>query len=228
MSDKAEKNEAMKLPTCVGFIMDGNRRWAKDRGLSTEEGHRAGVEVFRQMVRNVREAHIPHAVFYAFSAENWQRAPDEVQSLLGIFMEILQQRQEVRVRIIGERRKFSKALQGAIEKVERETFYIDGTIIWIALSYGGRQEILAAVNQVVARGVAVKEEDFSRYLWSAGMPDPDLIIRTGGEKRLSNFLPWQSIYSELIFTDTYWPAFTTEEFTSMLNEYTNRHRRHGK
>lgn len=155
------------------------------------------------MVRDVCEAHIPHAVFYAFSTENWQRLSEEIQVLMEIFMETLKHPQGVRVQVIGERKRFSKELKVAIEKVEKETADIKSTTIWIALSYGGRQEILTAVNRAIVGGKAIMVADFSKYLWSASMPDPDLIIRTGGEMRLSNFLPWQSVYSELAYVYSY-------------------------
>jgi undecaprenyl diphosphate synthase len=227
MNTEIDAGVRKNVVTCIGFIMDGNRRWAKQQGLSTEEGHRAGVEVFERVVRDVHEAHIPHAVFYAFSTENWRRAPEEVQSLMIIFMEVLQQRQGVRVQVIGDRSRFSQSLQQAIKKAEEDTQGIQETTIWIALSYGGRAEIIAAVNAVSKSGHIVTEAEFENYLWSKEMPDPDLIIRTGGEQRLSNFLPWQSVYSELMFTDTYWPAFTKTEFLRMLDEYEKRQRRHG-
>lgn len=208
--------------------MDGNRRWAKEQGLSTIEGHRAGAEVFEQVVRDVREANIPHAVFYAFSTENWQRTPEEVQGLMGLFLEILKERRGVRVRVIGDQAKFSSELQSAIAQAERETAGKTGTTVWVALSYGGRAEIVTAVNKAVEKGESMTEETFTKFLYTAEMPDPDLVIRTGGEQRLSNFLPWQSVYSELFFTNTYWPAFTNEEFTSILAEYETRQRRRGR
>lgn len=228
MNKSTKQTSEQVLPTCVGFIMDGNRRWAREQRLSIEAGHRAGAEVFARMVHDVREAHIPHAVFYAFSTENWQRAPEEVQTLMKIFMEMLVKRQGVRVRVIGDRTKFARELQTAIAQVECDTVEEQGTTIWVALSYGGRAEIVEAVNQAVRKGKMVTEEEFSLLLQSAEMPDPDLIIRTGGEMRLSNFLPWQSVYSELMFTPTYWPAFTKEEFLRMLEEYGKRQRRYGK
>lgn len=228
MKNVKVKNNLKHLPTCVGFIMDGNRRWAREQGFSTEEGHRAGAQVFERVVQDVRDAHISHAVFYAFSTENWQRAPKEVQALMGIFMETLQHRKGVRVRVIGERDRFSEELCQAIEKVERETVGVPGTTIWVALSYGGRQEIVTAVNRAIANGQIITEEEFAKLLYTNDMPDPDLIIRTGGEQRLSNFLSWQSVYSELIFTDTLWPAFTKDEFFRMLAVYEKRQRRHGK
>jgi undecaprenyl diphosphate synthase len=221
------KNKTMK-PTCVGFIMDGNRRWATDQGLPTLSGHLAGAEVFVETVKMVHELAIPHAVFYAFSTENWKRSPEEVEYLMGLFGDMLKRVESVVVRIIGDRTRFSPELQANMAALEeRSNEYHGGTTIWIALSYGGRAEIVAAVNKAITAGQSVDETSFGELLWTAGMPDPDLIIRTGGEQRLSNFLPWQSVYSELMFTTTYWPAFTKEEFTRMLAQYGERQRRFG-
>jgi len=227
MSNVKDTDEVKQLPTCVGFIMDGNRRWATEQGLDAVAGHRAGAEVFERMVRDVCEANIPHAVFYVFSTENWQRSEFEVTALMMLFTEMLQKDSTVRVRVIGDVSRFPNDLQEAIKAVEEKTKELSITI-WLALSYGGRQEILSAVNKAIAEGKTVTEKDFTKLLYTDEMPDPDLIIRTGGEQRLSNFLPWQSTYSELIFTSTYWPAFTKAEFLRMLEEYAKRQRRHGK
>ncbi len=216
------------LLTCVGFIMDGNRRWAKEQGIDTAEGHWEGARTFERVVSWVREEQISHAVFYAFSTENWNRTPAEVQVLMSIFLETLQKRENVRVRVIGDRTRFSKELQEAIRETENATSAISGTTIWIAMSYGGRAEIIDGINKVIEQRQTVTEDSFGDYLWSAEMPDPDLIIRTGGDMRLSNFLPWQSVYSELFFTHTFWPAFTKEEFMRILQEYEKRQRRYGR
>ena len=221
-----ELNE--KRPTCVGFIMDGNRRWAKEQGLSTLEGHLAGKDKFFQTIKLIADLKIPHAVFYAFSTENWQRSETEVTQLLALFFEALKATESVRIRIIGRKTDFSPELQTAMENLEEKSNHYTTPTIWIALSYGGRAEIVTAVNEAVSLGNPVTEESFSQLLSTAAMPDPDLIIRTGGELRLSNFLPWQSVYSELFFTNTYWPAFTKEEFTRILAEYGDRQRRRGK
>jgi len=217
-----------KLPICVGFIMDGNRRWATEQGLPTLDGHLAGKDTFFSTIRTVAELQIPHAVFYAFSTENWQRSETEVTYLLNLFTEALKSIEAVRLRIIGRRSDFSHELQIAMTELEEKSNQYTQTTIWIALSYGGRAEILSAVNQAVLLGNSVSEETFNQLLYTAEMPDPDLIIRTGGEFRLSNFLPWQSVYSELFFTDTYWPAFTKAEFTRILAQYGDRQRRRGK
>jgi undecaprenyl diphosphate synthase len=216
-------------PQCVGFIMDGNRRWATDQGLATLEGHTAGVQVFFETLTWLAECAIPHAVYYAFSSENWRRSSEEVSYLLQLFETSLAEVRSVVVHFIGDRSDFSESLQTQMHALEAKSqVYIGAPTVWIALSYGGRAELVAAANQAVANGVPVDESSFGSLLWSAGMPDPDLIIRTGGAMRLSNFLPWQSVYSELMFTETYWPAFTKEEFTRMLAQYGERTRRFGQ
>lgn len=222
------------IPKCVGFIMDGNRRFASKQAKETFEGHKAGEEVFYESVKWVKEAKIETAVYYAFSTENWKRSTEEVSYLMKLFELFIEKilsetnQAKVRVKVIGRRKDFSEKLQGLINDLETESAQYKELTVWVALSYGGRAEILEAVNKAVEKGEEVTEESFARLLWSSPMPDPDLIIRTGGEQRLSNFLPWQSVYSELFFTDTYWPAFTKEEFTRILCAYADRERRQGK
>ncbi len=219
---------------CAGFIMDGNRRFARERGLETLEGHRLGMEVFQDSISWVKEFKIPHAVYYAFSTENWSRDEKEVgylMELCGSLVAEMTERAEknqVRCRLIGRRGDFSEDLQKQMAILEQKTASYTETTIWIALSYGGRAEIVSAVNEAIERGERVDEESFKNLLWSAEMPDPDLIIRTGGEQRLSNFMTWGSVYSELFFTPTYWPAFTKEEFARIVEAYGKRTRRKGK
>lgn len=222
-------------PQCVGFIMDGNRRFAEKQGIATLLGHVAGKEKLFEVVEWVKEAKIPHAVFYAFSTENWRRTPQEVQALMELFASVIGELRTradsdfVRVKILGRKEDFAPELQVEMEKLEAESAQREyNTTIWVALSYGGRAEIVAAVNEAIKNNSLVTEESFPQLMWSAGMPNPDIIIRTGGDKRLSNFLTWQSVYSELFFSDTYWPAFTKEEFTRILNDYEIRERRNGK
>lgn len=219
---------------CVGFIMDGNRRWATERGLPLMEGHQAGYRTFQNIVRSLATHHIPHGVFYAFSTENWNRTEHEVSYLLTLFEHMItdllhkeMHELKIQVRFIGDRSRFSSRLQTLMEEAETRSAGQGETTVWIALSYGGRAEIVAATNSAIANGTPVTEETFGTLLSTYGMPDPDLIIRTSGEQRLSNFLPWQSVYSELIFTKTYWPDFGEEEFQRMLEEYENRTRRKG-
>ncbi|HEY0964356.1 MAG TPA: polyprenyl diphosphate synthase [Candidatus Paceibacterota bacterium] len=221
-------------PVCLGFIMDGNRRWAKEQGLTTAEGHTRGMEVFLDCVRFVRDAGIPHAVFYAFSTENWNRSPEEVSHLMNIFLSLIikmkqtAEEERVRVRFIGARKDFSPELQKEMNELEHISLAYGATTVWVALSYGGRAEIVAAVNEAVARGAAVDEQTFESLLWTAELPDPDMIVRTSGEKRLSNFLTWKSTYSELHFIEKHWPALTKADFEDILLQYAKRDRRKGK
>jgi undecaprenyl diphosphate synthase len=222
------------VPQCIGFIMDGNRRWAKDQGQETIFGHQAGEEKFYEVAQWIKDAHIPHAVFYAFSTENWFRDKLEVAYLEALFLAFTHRMLaevhdwQVRINVFGDLTGFSDELKTAIADLMHESARYETTTLWMALSYGGRQEIVAAVNAAIAIGKPVDETTLAGYLATAGMPDPDLIIRTGGDMRLSNFLPWQTVYSELMFTPTYWPAFTKEEFTSMLTQYGDRKRRFGR
>lgn len=225
--------EKETLPQCVGLIMDGNRRFAKERGEATLLGHQAGEAKFYEVAQWVKDAGIPHAVFYAFSTENWFREKFEVDYLQELFLSFTRRmiiespRWQVRVRVFGHLTSFSNELQAAIADLESVSAKYTTTTIWVALSYGGRMEIIQAANQAIVMGIPIDEMSFKKLLFTSEMPDPDLIVRTGGEKRLSNFLPWQSVYSELFFTDTYWPAFTNEEFTRILAQYGERQRRHG-
>jgi len=228
-------NNMNKLPNCVGFIMDGNRRWATNQGLETLYGHQVGLlEKFSEVIRWVNDLNIENAVFYAFSTENWNRKENEVNYLMDLFRQQLAQmstktiEEKIRFRFIGRTTDFDQDIQDAMRELEEKTSQFTKTTVWVALSYGGRVEIVEAVNKAIEIGAVVNEESFSNLLWTAGMPDPDIIIRTGGEQRLSNFLPWQTVYSELFFVPTYWPAFTKEEFTRILSAYAERERRIGK
>ncbi len=222
------------VPKCLGFIMDGNRRFAKEQGLDPLIGHVAGKDKLIEVMGWSKEVGVKHLVVYAFSTENWQRSEAEVSSLMGLFGQGIKDleakaERDFAVRFIGRREDFSAELQAEMEHLEESTALGEPAYtLWIALSYGGRAEIVAAANAAIAKGEVVTEETFAKLLWSSGMPDPDLIVRTGGEVRLSNFLPWQSVYSELYFTPTYWPAFTKDEFMSILETYATRDRRKGK
>ena len=224
----------MEAPACVGIIMDGNRRWARAKGLPTLEGHSIGFAKAKEIVRHAFMRGVGTVVVYAFSTENWNRAPEEVSYLMRLFANALTKefsdiiQEGVRIRFLGDLSRLPNELRTASENIEKESAKGNKTL-GIALSYGGRAEITTAVNTLLTAGKQkVSEEDISAALWSAGMPDPDLIIRTSGEKRLSNFLPWQSVYSELFFSDTLWPEFTTEELDTILSEFAERERRHGK
>lgn len=222
-------------PQCVGFIMDGNRRWAKGKGLPSLEGHRQGYGALENMIEVVYKERIPHMIVYAFSTENWKRAEEEVGYLMNLLSEALREftkthsekGKKINIRIVGQRERLPQTLQNEIVSTEKANGNDPDLTLWIALSYGGRAEIVAATNHAIMEGVAVDEKTFEKFLWTEGMPDPDLIIRTSGEVRLSNFLLWQSAYSELFFTETMWPDFGETEFKSILEEYGKRKRRHG-
>ncbi len=227
MSDK--KN----VPTCIGIILDGNRRWAKEQGLSAFEGHRRGMDNLESIGRAARDMGVRHMIVYAFSTENWNRSKDEVSYLMKIFESMAQEGlakftdEGIAVRFIGQRGRFSPTLQSAMSKAEAKNPADPLLTVWVCISYGGRAEIVEAAQKAAREG-EITEETVSGNLWTSGMPDPDLIIRTGGEQRISNFLPWQSVYSELFFLKTYWPAFTTEDLKKVLDEYATRERRMGK
>jgi undecaprenyl diphosphate synthase len=185
------------------------------------------------VVRFVRDEEIPHAVFYAFSTENWKRTEEEVGYLLALFSSLLVRMSEelteqgVRVRMVGRHEDFSVELQARMSELEEKSAGYTGTTIWIALSYGGRAEIVEAVNEAVKTGVKVDEATFEKLLWTADMPDPDMVVRTSGEQRLSNFLTWKSVYSELYFIPRHWPALTKADLQDILLQYAKRQRRQG-
>lgn len=228
------KNNTFKTKiNCVGFIMDGNRRFAFENNQTELWGHTLGKEKFLEVIEWIKEENIPHAVFYAFSTENWKRDKIEIEHLMFLFRELLTQikkegqTRKFNIKIVGRREDLPVDIQEQIIDLENTTQESNITI-WIALSYGGRAEILSAIKGLVNFAEEITEENFTKFLWTAGMPDPDIIIRTSGENRLSNFLPWQSVYSELFFIKTHWPAFTKAEFTVILEEYANRERRIGR
>lgn len=227
--------DARDIPRHIGIIMDGNRRWAKVQGLPTLEGHRAGYEKLKDVLDWCKEYGIPHLTVYAFSTENWRRAEEEVTYLMDLFRAVMRdqlanaEREKIRLRFPGERKKFPEDIQRSMNEAETKTGGYSERTFSVALSYGGRAEILDAVRRVSSEQLAgITEEEFGAMLWSGGVPDPDMIIRTSGEHRLSGFLTWGSVYSELFFTDTHWPAFTKEEFVRMLERYGERERRFGK
>lgn len=222
-------------PHSIGLILDGNRRWAKERGLASLAGHRVGLEKIKEVVEWAEDAGIQEIIVYAFSSENWEREKTEVEYLMelavhafGAWANDIVER-GIQVRFIGERNRLPLSVLQTMESLEERTKDATGTTLIFAMSYGGRSEILSAINTLLCEGKrSATEEDVSRALWTAGLSDPELIIRTGGEKRLSNFLPWQSVYSELFFTDTKWPDFSKEEFKNILAEFSTRERRHGR
>jgi len=224
------------IPKSIGVILDGNRRWAKERGLPSLQGHLAGFEKVQELVRWSKDLGINTVYIYAFSTENWKRTQEEVGYLMELFGqafsgsfidEIIEN--DGRVVFLGDRSLIPPELVQEMERAEARTREGKGGTLAVCLSYGGRAEIMAATNRLIREGKEITSEaEFANELWSTGLPDPDLIIRTSGEQRLSGFLTWQSVYSELFFTDTKWPAFTKEEFLSIIEEFGNRERRRGK
>ena len=227
-----------KLPRHVAIIMDGNGRWARNRALPRIEGHIAGIESVRDVVTMTRDLQIPYLTLYAFSKENWTRPKKEVEallSLLGVYLEKelpLMMENDVRFNAIGAISDLPGHLQQQLGGVMEKTGKNGSLFLSIALSYSGRQEILRAAGLIAeetARGETARmdEERFSTYLYTAGMPDPDLLIRTSGEMRLSNFLLWQMAYTEIYVTETLWPDFRREAYQKALRDFTVRKRRFG-
>jgi undecaprenyl diphosphate synthase len=225
-----------ELPRSVAIILDGNSRWAAARGLSTAEGHRAGTRALRRTVEAAIDLGIDSLTVYAFSTENWLRPTDEVEDLMEIFGETIERElpdlaaQGVRTRFIGRRDRAPAWLQQAMAILEEETARNERLQLWIAFDYGGRAEIVEAVKRVLTNGAdpaRLDEETFAGYLYAPELPDPDLIIRTSGERRISNFLLWQLAYAELIFVETLWPDFGEEHLREALDAYAGRRRRFG-
>jgi undecaprenyl diphosphate synthase len=213
----------------VAIIMDGNARWAAERGLPTLAGHRAGVDALKQTVKDAVKLGIEELTVYAFSTENWTRPSDEVSGLMAIFAERIESEtpeldeEGVRIRYVGRREGIADDLLRRMEWSEAETAANTRLKLFVAFNYGGRAEIMDAAERYAGGG----EEEFSKLLYASDMNDPELLIRTSGEHRLSNFLLWQSAYSELVFTDTLWPDFDEAVLASALDEYAARERRFG-
>lgn len=230
----------LRIPRHLGVIMDGNGRWARARGKPRTEGHIAGVKALRRMVELCIRYGVEHLTVFSFSSENWTRPRDEVNFIFGLLRRFVASdleklvRNNVRVRIIGTRQGLDESLQRLIAEVEAKTATNTGLQLVVAFNYGGKAEITEAVREI-ARGVAagtIRPEDITeatveRALYTSGIPDPDIIIRTSGERRFSNFLLWQGAYSELIFVEENWPDFDEATFLRVLEEYAGRERRFG-
>jgi len=236
----APQEGAALVPSHIAIIMDGNGRWAARRALPRVAGHRAGVEAVRRTIRATMEAGIAWLTLYAFSSENWRRPAEEVTDLTGLLRHFLRNEvaeldsHGVRLRIIGDRSRFDRDIQTELAAAEARTAGNGRLNLVVALSYGGRAEILAAARAAAEAALAgtldpqsLDEAGFSALLSTAGIPDPDLIIRTSGEQRLSNFLLWQSAYAELVFLDVLWPDFAAAHFGEALAEFNRRERRFG-
>jgi undecaprenyl diphosphate synthase len=225
------------IPQHVAIIMDGSGRWAKKRGLPRLAGHKAGTENLRRIIKACVEFGVEYLTIYAFSTENWGRPREEVDGLLRILEDVLEKElaeldeQGVQLRHLGKLAQLSPSLQKKVLTAVEQTRHNSRLVLNVAFNYGGRDEIIHAMRQMLVDQVKpedINPEMVSRYLYTAGSPDPDLIIRTSGELRISNFLIWQAAYSEWYVTPTYWPDFSKEELRKALDEYANRDRRYGK
>jgi undecaprenyl diphosphate synthase len=216
--------------------MDGNGRWAAARGLPVAEGHREGARALRRTVEAAVDLGVDSLAVYAFSTENWARPAEEVASILALLDETIERelpdlaKQGVRTRFFGRRDRVPTGLQEKMARLETETAHLDRLQLWIAFDYGGRAELVEAVRGIVRKGLGhgdVSEEAIAAHLYAPELPDPDLVIRTSGEQRLSNFLLWQSAYAELVFDETLWPDFGEERLRAAVEEYASRARRFG-
>lgn len=237
--DTVAKEKNVNIPEAdgklksVGIIMDGNGRWAKARGLSRTEGHKAGATVIREVIETLGEIGVDHVTLYAFSTENWKRPKEEVNAIMNLIYGYLNKVKEIKeeynlsVKFIGDKSPLPEKLRKKC--IEIENMSSDRSrIVNVALNYGGRDEIVRAVNEAIKEGTSpVTEEDIRRHLYTSDSPDPDLIIRTGGDLRISNFMIWQSAYSELYVTDTLWPDFGREEVMKAAEAFYKRKRRFG-
>jgi len=238
--DLLSKLDPKKLPQHVAIIMDGNGRWAKKRRLPRAAGHLAGVKTVRRIVKTSSDIGIKFLTMYAFSTENWKRPKDEINAIMSLFKIYLKKeistfnKNNVRLNVIGNTENLSDDLQEIIDNALKKTSANKGLTFTLAINYGSRQEIINAVKNIVndvEKGIInkdINESTISKYLYTSDLPDPDLLIRTSGELRISNFLLWQLSYSEIWITDTYWPDFEQAEYIKAILDYQNRQRRFGK
>lgn len=233
--------ELAVIPRHVAIIMDGNGRWAQKRLLNRVKGHEKGAETVRTIVRTCRKLGVGFLTLYAFSTENWQRPTSEIKALMSLLKRFLINEEKelkdnnIRLNVIGQPHRLRDDVQAAINQVKASTAANDGLVLNLALSYGGRTEITEMVQAIAAKAAAgsihpdnINEAMVADHLYTRDMPDPDIMIRTSGEMRISNFLLWQLAYAELFITPTLWPDFTPEEFLSILHTFQNRDRRYGK
>jgi undecaprenyl diphosphate synthase len=238
MTKVKTKLDFNNIPQHIGIIMDGNRRWAKKRGLTAMQGHEAGAKALVKIVEHCLDLGVKTLTIYALSTENWRkRAKKEVEGLFNLLTKIAKEKSKeykkkgIKVAVLGEFQAFPRKVVRAIKEILKIVKEHERLKVNIALNYGGRDEILMAVKKIIGEGVSprkLNEEMFSKFLYTNGEPDPDLIIRTGGEIRLSNFLLWQMSYSELYFTDVLWPDFGPKELEKAIAEYQRRQRRFGE
>lgn len=229
------------IPNHIAMIMDGNRRWARKRGLPTQLGHSAGAETMQKIAEYCEELGVKHMTVYAFSTENWKRTKDEVDYLMKLLEKYIKEfdkkikGRNIRLKLLGDITPLPEGLKNGIREIEEKTKNNDGLTVNIAINYGGRAELVNATKKIsedVSNGKIniedINDELLSKYMYLQDMPDPDLLIRTGGEIRLSGFLTWQSVYSELYFTDCLWPDFNEKELDKAIEEYNHRKRNFGK
>ena len=228
--------ENNNIPQHIAIIMDGNGRWATERGKDRSYGHQAGVETVRRITSECTRLGVKYLTLYTFSTENWNRPSDEVAALMGLVLSSLEDeifmKNNVRFRVIGDTKRLPDAVQQKLRETEEHTAHNDAMTMVVALSYSSRWEITEAVKKIVSEvndmDEDITEETISQHLATNFMPDPDLLIRTGGELRISNYLLWQIAYSELYFCDTYWPDFSEKDLHLAIESYQNRQRRFGK
>jgi len=224
----------MNIPEHIAIIMDGNRRWAKKKSLPIKLGHKNGAEALRKIVEYSKQIGVKYITVYAFSTENWKRSKEEVDDLMNLLREYLGKIEEdiagknIRAKIIGDKKRLDLDIQEKIRELEEKTKDCTALTFQIALNYGGRDEIVNAVNSIINDNVKeISEEIFERYLYTVNAPDPDLIIRTAGEKRISGFLLWQCAYSEFVWTDVLWPDFNEKDLDIAIEEFNKRIRKFG-
>lgn len=236
-NEESQTKEFSRLPVHIAMVMDGNGRWAAKRGLPRLAGHRAGTENLRRVIRACVEFGIKYLTIYAFSTENWGRPKEEVDGLMQILADVIDRELEelneegAQLHHIGHLDRLSPELRAKVQHAVEVTRNNDRLVLNLAFNYGGRDEIVCAIQEMIKEGIRpedVTPEVVSQHMFTAGMPDPDLIIRTSGEMRMSNFLTWQSAYSEWYFTPTYWPDFDRDELRKALVEYSRRDRRYGR
>ena len=233
VSHKAGQVGKSRLPRHIAIIMDGNGRWAKKRGLPRTAGHKVGAETFRKIALYCKALGVEYLTIYAFSTENWKRPADEVSILMGLLKKYMQEaidtmeRDQMKLRFFGDLSALSPELQALAHKANEVADRVEGFQANLCINYGGRDEILHAARKCAAAGEEMTEENLERHLYSAGIPDPELIIRPGGELRLSNFLLWQCAYSEFYFCDTLWPDFGERDLDEAIVAFQQRDRRFG-
>lgn len=240
-SENLSSENGLKIPRHIAIIMDGNNRWAKERRLPGLAGHKAGVDCVRSVIEGCMEMGVEALTLFAFSSENWKRPPLEVKGLMELFKLALDReakklvKNNIRLRVVGDKTAFSSSLQAKIEKVEGMTQGCDGLHLNIAANYGGRWDIVSAAQRLaeLCQSGSIQPADINETLFAqnislADIPEPDLCIRTGGEQRISNFLIWQFAYTELFFSDAYWPDFDKEHLMRAVVDYSGRQRRFGK